>query len=256
MAAEPSRAPVDIAGAPAETTADVPRRPQCCSEPPLGLVALVQAAGRSRLVAARGRARRPAEPLLEVRRVAPMTSQPFTPTVPPPAGTPARAADRARAPRRPAHARGGVPPRPPSRAGLPAGVGRARPAGRALLLHGRRLRAARSSTPRADSSRCAARWPPRRRRPGRPAALLRRGRRLPRLRRGLGLRAERAAAARARRRRRRARPLPLRARRRRVRPRAADAAGRRPARLRPGRGRALRRPARARCPPASSRCRR
>ena len=165
------------------------------------------------------------------------------PTVPPPRHAGARAR-RARVARRPAHARGGVPARPPSRAGLPAGVGRAGPAGRALLLHGRRLRAPPAR--RRERIRAAAQCigTPRRRRPGRSAALLRRGRRLPRLRRGLGLRAERAAAARARRRRRGARAVPVRARRGRVRSRQADAAGRRAARLRPGRGRALRRPAR------------
>ena len=50
---------VDISAVRAETTADAPRRPQRLLEPRLGLVALVQAAGRSGLVAAPRRAKTP-----------------------------------------------------------------------------------------------------------------------------------------------------------------------------------------------------
>ena len=258
MAAEPSRLALqfDISGAPAETTADVPRRPQCCSEPPLGLVALVPAAGRSRLVAARGRARRPAEPLLEVRSCCSHDKPALHPDHPA-----ARRQPRARG--RPCASCPPTCSRPWRRscASAIAGPGfllesveRGQQVGRYSFMAAgcepleldaasgfEPLRSALARHGDADLDG--------------PAAVLRRRRRLPRLRRGLGLRAERAAAARARRRRRGARALPLRARRGRVRPRPADAAGRRAARLRPGRGRALRRPARARCPPASSRCR-
>ena len=161
MAAEPSRldrSRLTSRALQPETTADVPRRPQCCSEPPLGLVALVPAAGRSRLVAARGRARRPAEPLLEVLRVAPMTNQPFTPTDPRrPPPQPARAADRARAAGRPAHARGGVPARAPPRARASC-WSRSSAASRSGATRSWPPAASRSSsTPRAASSRCAAR---------------------------------------------------------------------------------------------------
>ena len=96
-----------------------------------------------------------------------MTSQPFTPTIPPPAGS-----RRARPTVRelpadlltPVAAFLRVRHRGP---GLPAGVGRARPAGRALLVHGRRLRAARAR--RGERLRAAAQRAraPRRRRPRR-----------------------------------------------------------------------------------------
>lgn len=166
-----------------------------------------------------------------------------------------RTPDRARVAGGSAHPGRGLPARQPSRPGLPAGVGRARPAGRSLLVHGSRLRDARArrrkrlraTAPRSGASR--------RRRPRGPAAVLRGRGGLPRLRRGLHVRAERAAPACARRRRPGARALPDRADRGRVRPRPPDPAGRRAARLRPGCGRALRRPA-GPASRASSRCRR
>ena len=172
-------------------------------EPPLGLVALVPAAGRSRLVAARGRARRPAEPLREARRVAPMTQPALHPdrSRRPPA-TGARARPCASCP--PTCSRRSRPSCASATAGpgfLLESVERGQQVGRYSFMAagcepleldaGERLRAA---APRTRA--------PRRRRPRRPAAVLRRRRRLPRLRRGLHVRAERAAAARARGRRR------------------------------------------------------
>ena len=86
-----------------------------------------------------------------------MTSQPFTPTIPPPAGSRGRTPDRARVAGRSAHARRGLPARPPSRARASC-WSRSSAASRSGATRSWRPAASRSSsTRRAASSHSAAR---------------------------------------------------------------------------------------------------